>query len=135
MINARISLITAILLGASASPAFAKPAPWPKLGVETQINFPNFGAINNFEADGDRGIWFEDRNRRWYYAELFGPCHGLNFVQTIGFDTRGSASFDKFSSIIVEGQDCKLATLVTAEKPLSRKERMKLAKAAKKPLN
>lgn len=131
MIISRLLLITAILLGDTVSSANAKPAPWPKLGVEAQINFPNFGAINNFEADNDRGIWFEDRNHRWYYAELFGPCHGLNFAQAIGFDTRDSASFDKFSSIIVDGQDCKLATLVTAEKPLSRKERKKLAKADK----
>ncbi len=131
MINSRFFLIITILFVAFGSPAFAKPAPWPKLGVEARINFPNFGAINNFEADSDRGIWLEDRNRRWYYAELFGPCHGLNFAQAIGFDTRDSASFDKFSSIIVDGQDCKLATLVTAEKPLSRKERKKLAKADK----
>ncbi len=99
---------------------------WPELGVEARIVFPNQGAIRNFEPDGNEGIWLEDRQRRWYYAELLGGCQGLNFAQAIGFDTRGSASFDKFSNIIVRGERCAIASLVTANKPLPRKERQKL---------
>ncbi len=123
-----ITLSCAIL----ASPIQAKkPTPhvWPELGVESQIIFPNHGAIRNFEADGNDGIWLEDRQRRWYYAEMFGACQGLNFAQAIGFDTNGSANFDKYSSIIVGGQDCRIESLVTADKPLPRKERLKLRKA------
>ena len=103
---------------------------WPELGVETRIVFPNQGAIRNFEPDGNDGIWLEDRQRRWYYAELLGGCQELNFSQAIGFDTRGSASFDKFSSIIVRGDRCAIASLVTANKPLPRKERQKLREQA-----
>jgi hypothetical protein len=104
---------------------------WPELGVESNIVFPNQGAIRNFEPDGNDGIWLEDRQRRWYYAELLGGCQELNFAQAIGFDTRGSASFDKFSSIIVGGERCAIASLVTANKPLPRKERQKIRKATK----
>lgn len=116
---------------ALAFPAQAKmPEPhiWPELGVEARIVFPNQGAIRDFEPDGNDGIWLEDRQRRWYYAELLGGCQELNFAQAIGFDTRGSASFDKFSSIIVRGDRCAIASLVTANKPLPRKERQKLRK-------
>ncbi len=124
-----VLLAAAILTGAAEAKTTASYV-WPELGVETQINFPNQGAIRNFEADGNEGIWLEDRQRRWYYAELLGGCQELNFVQAIGFDTRGSATFDKFSTILVAGERCAVASLVTANKPLPRKERLKLRKAA-----
>ena len=127
------ALIIAIAVAALAVPVEAKrPTPhvWPEIGVESRIVFPNYGAIRNFEADGNEGIWLEDSQRRWYYAELSGGCQDLNFAQTIGFDTGGSSNLDKFSSIIVKGWKCPITSLVTAEKPLPRKERLKLRKAA-----
>lgn len=130
MKKAMIPLLVAAVI---AAPAFAKkPGPhvWPELGLEARINFPNQGAIRNFEADGNEGIWLEDRQRRWYYAELLGGCQELNFAQAIGFDTRGSATFDKFSTIIVAGDKCQVVSLVTANKPLPRKERQRLRKQA-----
>jgi hypothetical protein len=125
-----LAALAAVIL---ASPSLAKkPTPhvWPELGVETSIIFPNYGAIRNFEADGNDGIWLEDRQRRWYYADIIGGCQDLNFAQAIGFDTRGAPTFDKFSSIIVSGDKCPLTSLVTAEKPLPHKERAKIRKAA-----
>jgi hypothetical protein len=127
------AILLTFAVAALAAPIHAKkPTPhvWPELGVEAKIAFPNSGAIRNFEADGSDGIWFEDRQRRWYYGELLGYCRDLNFAQAIGFETRGSPVFDKFSSIIVRGDRCQLKSLVTAEKPLPRKERLKLRKAA-----
>lgn len=103
---------------------------WPELGIEAEIVFPNYGAIRNFEANGNDGIWLEDRQRRWYYGELIGHCRDLNFAQRVGFDTGGASVFDKFSAIIVGGDRCQLSSLVTSEKPLSRKERAKLRKSA-----
>jgi Family of unknown function (DUF6491) len=130
MKNATLLIIAAATL---VAPLHAeKPAPhvWPELGVEAKIVFPNYGAIRNFEADGNDGVWFEDLQRRWYYAELFGPCHDLDFANAIGFDTRSAPHFDRFSTIIVRGQKCQLMSLLTAEKPLPRKERLKKRKAA-----
>jgi hypothetical protein len=123
-------LIAAGLFGLlAASAALAKPAPvWPQLGVEASIPFPNFGAIRNFEADSDVGIWIEDQQHRWYYGKFLGPCQGIQFARGIGFDTRGSSRFDKFSKIVVGGDLCMFESFVTAEKPLPRKEREKLRK-------
>lgn len=126
-----IIALAAATLSASVHAKKPEPYVWPELGVESKIIFPNHGAIRNFEADGSDGIWLEDRQRRWYYAELLGGCHDLNFAQAIGFDTGGSPQFDKFSSIIVRGQKCPLISLQTSEKPLPRKERLKLRNAAK----
>jgi hypothetical protein len=122
----------AILALAAASAAVAKPGAhkWPELGADASIVFPNYGAIRNFEADGDKGIWIEDQQRRWYYGSFLGSCQGLNFSQAIGFDTGGLSRFDKFSKIITRDDVCQLNSLVTAEKPLSRKERKRLAKEA-----
>ena len=123
-------IVTALIALLAAGTAVAKPAPvWPQLGVEARIPFPNFGAIRNYETDNDDGIWIEDQQRRWYYGKFMGPCQGVQFAQAIGFDTRGSAQFDKFSKIVVDGDVCMFESFVTAEKPLPRKEREKLRKA------
>lgn len=126
-VKRRIAAAMLILLGTGC--AHAKPAPaWPQLGVEASIAFPNHGAIRNFEADGDDGVWIEDQRRRWYYGKFIGPCQGIAFAQAIGFDTRGSAQFDRFSKILVDGDVCLFESFVTAEKPLPRKEREKQRK-------
>lgn len=122
-------IATGLIAMLAAGTALAKPAPWPQLGVEASIPFPNFGAIRNYEADNDDGIWIEDQQRRWYYGKFMGPCRGVQFAQAIGFDTRGSAQFDKFSRILVRGDVCLFESFVTAEKPLPRKEREKQRKA------
>lgn len=130
MRNTTALILIAFTLAAPVQAKNPTPHVWPELGVETRIIFPNYGAIRNFEPDGNDGIWLEDRQRRWYYGEIAGSCPDLNFAQSIGFDTRGAPNFDKFSSIIVRGDKCQLTTLVTSEKPLPRKEREKLRKSA-----
>ncbi|MEY4269779.1 MAG: hypothetical protein RLZZ58_995 [Pseudomonadota bacterium] len=126
-----------ILIGALAVIAFPATAKeraahvWPQNGVETEIAFANHDSIRNFEADGDDGVWLEDRQRRWYYAALLGPCTNLNFAHAIGYDTRGSSTFDRFSTIYVGGQRCQVTSLVTADKPKPWRERKKAEKAAR----
>lgn len=128
MKKAMLSLLVAAAIAAPVHSKRPEPYVWPELGLEAKINFPNEGAIRNFEADGNDGLWLEDRQRRRYYAELHGGCQEIDFAQAIGFDTRGSATFDRFSTIVVAGDKCQLASLVTANKPLPRKERLKLRK-------
>ncbi|WP_260580978.1 DUF6491 family protein [Sphingopyxis sp. PET50] len=127
--------LAALLLPLSAAAA-DEPAPKSaaaprEIGVEASIAFPAYGTVRNFEADGDDGVWIEDQRRDWYYAKLTGYCPDLDFVQSIGIDTRGTSRLDKFGAIIVKGQRCAITSFVTAEKPLPRKERLKLAKEAK----
>ncbi len=122
--------IIALSLAATSASAKRADHAWPELGVDASIVFPNYGAIRNFEADGNDGIWIEDQQRRWYYGEILGSCQGLNFATAIGFDAGGSSRFDKFSRIIVDGDRCAFSSFVTSEKPLPRKERKRLAKEA-----
>jgi hypothetical protein len=102
---------------------------WPELGVETSISLPN-RYIRNFEADDDKGIWIEDIQRRWYYGAFKDRCTRLERARGLGYDTGGSSRFDKSSTIFVDDDFCQLTSFVTAEKPLSRKERKRLAKEA-----
>lgn len=130
LFSLRTVLTIAALCAASAVFA-AKPSPWPEYGVEASIPFANSGGIRNFEANGDRGIWIEDRQRRWYYAKFIGNCRDLDHAVGVGFDTRGSTTFDKFGAVLAEHDYCPIESLVTAEKPLPRKERLKLRKEAR----
>jgi hypothetical protein len=67
------------------------------------IPFANHGGIRDWKADRDQGLWVQDTHRKWYYAKLMGPCIGLNFAETIAFDTHPLGRFDQFSSIYVPG--------------------------------
>jgi hypothetical protein len=63
-----------------------------------------------------------------------GSCPGIRFADGIGFDTRGSARFDRHTKIIVGDEVCAIATLVTADKPLPLKEQRRFAKEAREAL-
>jgi Family of unknown function (DUF6491) len=92
---AALAAVAALAAGAS----FATDS--VPLQKDVEIPFANRGGIRDWQADRDRGVWVQDAHQRWYYAELMGPCLGLNFANTLAFDTRPSGTFDRFSSIIV----------------------------------
>ncbi len=123
-------LILALALATAPFAIAAEDSPPREVGVEGEISFPALGGIRNFRADSDRGVWLEDRQRNWYYASFLGTCPEIRFAQGIGIDTRGSVRFDKYSKILVRGNVCAIATLVTADKPLSDREQRKLRKQA-----
>ena len=72
-----------------------------KTSPEVSIPFANRGGIKDWQADADRGLWIQDVHNKWYYAKLLNTCTGLNFANSIGFDTRPSGTFDRFSYIVV----------------------------------
>ncbi len=128
----KIAVVAAVVISlCSLSVVYAEETKttWPELGVETSITLPN-RYIRNFEADGDKGIWIEDVQRRWYYGTFKGRCTRLERALGLGYDTGGSSRFDKSSTIFVDDDFCELASFVTSEKLLSRKERKRIAKEA-----
>jgi hypothetical protein len=108
-------------LSATAGVGVAAASSSPAAAVS--IPFANHGGIRNWEADRDRGLWVQDSRRNWYYAKLMGPCIGLDFALSIGFDTRPMGSFDRFSSIVVprEGR-CLIQSFVPSEGPPTRQK-------------
>jgi uncharacterized protein DUF6491 len=95
-------VVLGVALLAAAGAALAGEAT-PTSATKDYIPFANSGGIRDWRADRDQGLWVQDIHRQWYYAKLMAPCIGLNFAQTIGFDTHPLGRFDKFSSIFVPG--------------------------------
>lgn len=99
--NVRNNLRMALLSAGLAIVPFATSFGAAPVTPQASIPFANHGGIRDWQADHDRGLWVQDVHGKWYYASLMGPCTGLNFAQTIGFDTRPMGSFDRWSAIVV----------------------------------
>ena len=113
-IGLALAAATPLCLGAAPeSPATAAPA------VQASIPFIDHHNLRDWQADGREGLWIQDQRRSWYYAKLLGPCIGLDWAITIGFDTGGgSAQLDRFSSIVVPNEGrCQITSLTRSEAP------------------
>lgn len=102
-----------LMLGTGAIAQKAPPPP----GTPASIPFVDHDGIYDFQADGDHAIYLQDRSRKWYHATVMGPCLGLSFATRIGVKTSGSSSLDRFGSLIVDREECKIDELVTSGPP------------------
>ena len=68
------------------------------------IAFANHGGVWNWHAGDTHTVYFQDRNKHWYKAELIGTSVDLPWVQFIAIDTSPSDRLDKWSQIYVKGQ-------------------------------
>lgn len=110
----------ALVLGVALAGPAAASTPTP----DVKIPFASHGGIRDWEADRDRGLWVQDVHRNWFYAKFMGPCIGLNFAQSIGFDTRPMGTFDRFSAIVVPGEGrCQVQTLTQSGAPAAKDQR------------
>lgn len=115
------ALLTATML--VLTPALATAAPAPATAAtataaqEASIPFPNSGSIRTWEATDRDTLYIQGPGRQWYRATLLAPCLDLPFTEAIGFETRGTSTFDRFSSIVVRGQRCPLSSLVKSDPP------------------
>lgn len=121
------SLIGVAALAAGAvglslpNPAHAA-APQPR---EASIPFVSNGGIRDWHAADRDTLYVEDSHRHWYRAELMGPCHDLPFAQAIGFEGRGTDSFDRFSSVVVRGQRCAVQSLTASAPPPAKAKKVR----------
>lgn len=88
--------------------------------AQVSIPFADLGGIRSYQASSNDALLLEGRNDQWYRAELFGPCPGLQFDDAIGFVLEPSGRFDRFSSIIVDGQRCSVRSLTRTAEPTTR---------------
>ncbi len=105
-------------LFAALAIGLAVPAAAVETPREARINFVDHGGIRDWRVVDRDTLLIRGTGNRWYKAELFAPAWGLNFAHAIGFDPgRGSGTFDRFSSVIVEGRRYPLRSLVQVEPP------------------
>ena len=98
--------IPALLLLASTT-AFASNNPTPDHQQYVSIPFANLGGIQNWQAVGHDAIKIQGRRRNdWYLATFMRPCFALTGSVAVGFVLQPSGSVDRFSSIIVDGEQC-----------------------------
>lgn len=117
-----LTLAALALLGAGAQAQTASP----DAGKPATIPFIRFNAIEDFEADSDKGVYLQDRQRRWYYASVVGPCTALPFAVKIGVDTRFAGdTLDSTGTLLVDGDRCKIDRLVTSGPPPQRHKHKK----------
>jgi hypothetical protein len=104
--------ITGALLSGAAVALPPTPAP-----QEASIAFADHGSIQTWQADSDQAVYVQGDNHQWYHATLMGPCLDLRFAEAIGFETRGTGNFDRFSTLIVRGQRCQVQSVVKSAPP------------------
>ena len=79
--------------------------------------------ISSYEIISDKILIIEATGKKNYRAELFPGCFGLRHTHTLGFQTKGGNSLDKFSSVVLpDGTRCRFKSFVLipelAETPL-----------------
>jgi hypothetical protein len=87
------------------------------LAASDRIAFADLGGIQDFRPDGDEGIYIEGRNRQWYYARFFNPCYELKFNESVGFVVEPTGDLDRFSSILVGGEQCYFKSFDQVDRP------------------
>ena len=113
------SLAVGLLATLSAGSAIAESKAVTK---NPRIAFADQGAISNWRADRDQGLWVQAQNRQWYYATFMAPCTGLNFAHTIGFDTGPVGSLDQWSAVVVpRWGKCSFRSFEPSEGPPSKR--------------
>lgn len=122
------SLLMALAVVTTA--AAASDAPPAK---NASIPFADLGGINDWRADGDRALYIQGRNRKWYHAELMGFCPDLGFTEHIGFVIEPNGEFDRFSAIVVRGHSCALKSLSESAPPPKKAAKKQSESPADKP--
>jgi hypothetical protein len=134
----RTAVICALVAAGSAgavTAAEATKAEAPKEAPpEATIPFVNIReSIRGWQADGLMGLWIEDIRKQWYYAKLLGPCNGLDFAVSLGFETKTMSSLDKFGTVIVPNyQRCPIMSLVKSDAPPKEEKKSKKPKSSDK---
>jgi len=88
---------------------------------EARIPFVGFNAIRTFRPVSDTIVYLQDQRRNWYRATLAVSCFNIQSAFRLGVDTRYGSTLDNSSSFIVEGERCRIHSLVRSEAPPSRR--------------
>lgn len=107
-----IAALGALQLGMTATAADP-----PGSKDQARIAFADMGGIRNWRAEDRDTLLVQSRQGQWYRAEMFSSCGGLPFANAIGFVFEPDGSFDRFSSIVVDGRECKIKSLVKSDDP------------------
>jgi hypothetical protein len=98
------------------APALAKgSAAAAETSEQARIPFVDHRGIRDWHMGDDDTLYVQDRHRDWYEATLMAPIIGLGPQLAIGVDTGAIDTFDRFSTVIIEGVRYPVQSLVRIE--------------------
>src|SRR5688500_9833698 len=83
------------------------PAGTAQAADNVSIPFADLGNIRNWHAENAEVLYVQNAKRDWFRITFWTPCLALPFATGIAFVTDGTSSLDKYSSILVDGENCK----------------------------
>jgi hypothetical protein len=111
----RTSAAIAVLATAPLTVTVAEPEPAVDSAAAA---FLNRAELRHWLADGERGLWIQVVNLKWFYARFSGVCRGLDSTNSLVFDTRASGNIDRTSAVVVPGRGrCTVQTLAPSGGP------------------
>src|SRR5215469_11108213 len=111
----RLPLVTVVL---AASPMATAVAGTYLTGLDSTTTFLNREQLRDWLADGERGLWIQAIDLRWFYARFTHACHGLTATNSLSFDTRGSDTISSTSAVVVPGSGrCSVLSFLPSKGP------------------
>lgn len=110
-------LLPLLLAVSAAAQAADAPATEQSVAEESAIPFVSSDGIQDFRADGARGLYIRGGNGAWYYARTQGDCARLPSAISLGFETNGADQLDRFGAIRVQGWRCPLESVARSAAP------------------
>ena len=111
----RTAVVTSVL---AMSPTTATVAGSYLDNVNSAATFLNRTQLREWLADGERGLWLQAVDLRWFYARFAHACRGVSATNSLSFDTRGSDKIDSRSAVLVPGSArCTLLSFVPSKGP------------------
>ena len=71
--------------------------------IESAAAAVRHSQLRDWLADGERGLWIQAGDLKWFYARFAHACRGLAATNSLLFETRGSDSIDRSSAVLVPG--------------------------------
>ena len=99
-----IAVLSAAPAVAAAPEEGAAPAAKAEKAEEARIPFANHGGIRDWKEGEGNVVYFQDRHKTWYKAELMMRPIGIGFVHFIGVDTGTGGALDRWSTLFIDGQ-------------------------------
>jgi hypothetical protein len=106
-------VIAAVVLGWTGGSALAgdkmekKPMAAKEMAQKPAvIHFVDIAGVKDWRAEGLNTILIQGNNNQWYRATFFSECYGAPWAQHIAFVTSPDGSLNKFSSVLINGQQC-----------------------------
>jgi hypothetical protein len=86
---------------------------------QARIPFVQYNGVRDYHAVSDRLLYVQARDRSWYQVDMFAPCTGLEFAMGVRFrPSDGAGTFDRFSSIDLRDQNCKVRSVKRVPPPM-----------------